>query len=798
MTPRARRVALVSAGVVALLFAGRGASLFLAERWWAATVSAPGAVFTTRWTLLRLGLDAAGIVLGIGWFALNLLLAARRAGAAAPAEAPADPRFLPLRPGLLTWWAAGTAVLLGLLTGIGTAEWAPTVALASTAPRWGILDPLQGADAGFYLATLPLLLRIEELALALTLLAFIASLMVYAIGGALRVAARRFVLDRWIRLHLGMLGTAFALVLAFGYFLDPWELAAGLRAASGTAHAVLLSSLSRLMVGLALATAALTALWGVRGRTMVPAGAWAAFALFALVIRLLAPAAGAAPDGDRPAAQLRELEREAFALPDLLDATAAMRQEPPVESLALALWDPGLAAADSGGWLAGHRGRLVQQGVERPVLLLVGGSPAGAALTVVALADQRTTAAGGPLAYRGDSIPYPGLAPILELPAPAARPRPALIQVGRDSSGVPAGGILRRLALTWALQANLLRTPADNRVTWRMDPGERLRAMAPFAEWSVPRPRIVAGQLVWLSDGYLHAGSFPGVSPAPWRGRSVSYLRAAMVGVVWAREGTVRVFERGDPDPLARAWSGIARGLVEPDTAMPPALVRELDYPGELFAVQSLVLQRGHWGLGALARPPAGLAQDSLPGPVRRAAYAAPDGRRLVTLVEASHQGGTDRIRTVRLDSLTAPEPPALLAQRWERLPFVEQMRDSVQASGSRLVLGPVRMAPAAEGLLAWQAGHAVDSTGRGTLILVNLAHGGRLGTGPRPEAAWLNLRGALAALPTGLGADAQLRQAREWLLRADSAFRRGDLAGFGRAFEALRALLDYPPGVPK
>jgi len=531
---------------------------------------------------------------------------------------------------------------------------------------------------------------------------------------------------------------------------------------------------------------------------MVPVGAWAAFALFALVIRLLAPAAGAVAEGDRPPAEIRELEMEAFGFPDGFERQPALPPAIPVETMPLTLWDSRTVAPDTGAWLAADQVLMRQGGVDRTVLLLVGNLADRSGIGVVALAADQATVTGGPLTWRGDSIPYPGMAPLLVLPPTTARPGAPAILVAPDAPGVAAGGLFRRLALTWALQTNLLDAGAGDRVAWRMDPAERLRAIAPFAEWSTPRPRIVADRLLWVSDGYLHATSFPGVAPVPWRGRSVSYLDAAFVGVVEAVGGKVRIYERGAPDPLAAAWSGVALGLVESDTALAEEESAALAYPGELFAAQSLVVQRPQWGVGSLTGVPTGAGADSLSGPARQAGYAGADRRQLVAVVEARRRAQVDQMQVVRFDSLGSLEAPAVHGPRFERLPFVQQMRDSVQATGARLQLGLIRMMPTVGGLVGWQAGHAVDSVGRGTLVLVSLAFGSRLGTGPGISEAWQNLRGEVAAFPQSVGAAAQLRQARLWLIRADSAFRRGDLAAFGRAFEALRTLLDYPPGTPR
>ena len=54
---------------------------------------------------------------------------------------------------------------------------------------------------------------------------------------------------------------------------------------------------------------------------------------------------------------------------------------------------------------------------------------------------------------------------------------------------------------------------------------------------------------------------------------------------------------------------------------------------------------------------------------------------------------------------------------------------------------------------------------------------------------AWQNLLGMSAPLLSG-GSAGRLGEAREWMTIADSALKRGDWSGFGRAFEALREIL--------
>jgi hypothetical protein len=60
-------------------------------------------------------------------------------------------------------------------------------------------------------------------------------------------------------------------------------------------------------------------------------------------------------------------------------------------------------------------------------------------------------------------------------------------------------------------------------------------------------------------------------------------------------------------------------------------------------------------------------------------------------------------------------------------------------------------------------------------------------------QEAWLNLRGQISPTAIGTGAEATLEQARLLILRADSALKRGDLPGLGRALAYLLDLLNPP-----
>ena len=77
---------------------------------------------------------------------------------------------------------------------------------------------------------------------------------------------------------------------------------------------------------------------------------------------------------------------------------------------------------------------------------------------------------------------------------------------------------------------------------------------------------------------------------------------------------------------------------------------------------------------------------------------------------------------------------------------------------------------------------------------MVNVALGPSLGTGRSLAEALGNLRGETTPPPVGAASPEMLGQLRRWWQSADSAQRRGDLAGLRRALAELRELLERQP----
>ena len=809
MTRRTRRLALALGALVAFLFAGRWGASVLADRWWARELSPAAADFLTDWHVLRLTLDLAGVVLASAWFIGHLLLVHRAIGSVQVRRHVANLEFREaLTPAALVSIVVGAGALLGILVGAGVSGWWDDVALGWHGVTYGVADPLLQFDAGLYVGQLPLWRAAHGFALLLVLLALGLVFALYMLVGAVRWMEGRPAINSHARIHLGWLLAGLALVLLWGYLLEPYELIAGLSGPVDDSAWRATSLVAPVLAGVALATAGLSAAWALRPRHALAAAGWIVLASASLVGHWMVPPAMAG-DG-QPAVEPRlseRLERLAFRLESLQQRTG-VRDGEPAPPRVPSLWNAAtvtrLLAADSVQVLAVDPAVVTHQGRRRAAWLAARLLPGGR-LAVTAIADDRTSASGQALFYlSGDSVARPQSGSLVELPAGAFRPEARTYRInGPDGPGVRAGGWGRRLVLAWALQAGGLlgRQPAGARVDWALSPGERLARLAPFAEWGAAVPRVVDGELVWLADGYLSSGSFPLSRRIEWRGRPIGTLEAGFLGTVDALTGAARVFLRPGAGALAEAWAGVSRGVVEPAAAMPEALLRAAPYPLELFRVQARQVEQGPWRPGTLwGRPTAdasepvreqiGWSPDTA-GPRLVATYELTGERRVSAVLVAQREEGQDGLALVRLDSVTALPSRSALESRWSRFPSFDALSDSVRADGGTLEKGPLRLELGPAGGVAYQAFFARRGEERPRLAWVSIAAGAeRLGAGRTIGQAWSNLLGASVPSMPGSAQATRLDEARRWLDRADSALREADWSGFGRAWQGLRRAL--------
>ena len=566
MRPLRSRLILALLAVACLLFAGRWTASFLADRWWAGHFSPAAAALTTRIHLLRLALDIAGVLSASAWFVGNLIAVTRAVGSVQIPRHVGNLEFREtLTPALLLAGAVGTGVVLGLLVGLDTSDYWRTVALAWRGVSYGLTDPLLSRDVGLYVAQLPLWRALHSFALLLVLVALASVLTLYTVIGAVRMLGGRIAVNDHARAHIGWLLCAFAVCLAWGYLLEPYELVAAASSIPSRQVFDLTVLVAPALAGTALMVAVLSALWALRPRHALAAAGWVVLLIASVGGHRLLPLIGGRDATPAiGAAAARRYGEAAFGIDDLpesgrVTSPAALPRWP-------SRWDAGSAGrAVAQDGIVSVDPAMIPAGAERrPAWLVVRSVPGGAA--VVALADDHVTAAGGPMYYRAaDSLAYPTPYPYVDLSIHAVRPGAATHDLSADAHGPPAGAWPRRAALAWALQAPELLggAPEGTRVAWRLEPADRLSRLAPFAEWSSAIAAVTAGRLVWLADGYVSAETFPLVEPLEWRSGVSSSVRAGFLGTVDAESGETHIYRRPGSGPLAAAWASLAGGVVE-------------------------------------------------------------------------------------------------------------------------------------------------------------------------------------------------------------------------------------------
>jgi len=801
MSPRARRVAIALAALALALSLGRWGSVFLADRLWEATVSEQVAAAGSRRALLALGLELAGVVISIIWFTVHFTIARR---AALPDHPPPEREHARLWPDRLPRWSlTAAAVVLGVLLGSGADSWLDEVLLTVDGVRLGVPDPLLGADLGVFLRDFPLWMHLQSRATLLCGAALFGVVLLHIAGGALRIVEQRLWVSARARGHLAILLAVLGLTLAWGSVLEPFRLAAGLRGPILSSEFLLRTLVAEVEAGLGAAAAVVSFFWWLRIRGAVAFGVWILYGLAVLAGRVLPLRTEAATKDEGWRAAARALDSVAFGLANLEGTRPPVRM--PSSQLVPSLWDYSVVpsiAGDSAVVSSASKGWLpLGGGTRRPVWFIVR-RLSEQAPALLAVADDEVSPAGGPLAWvQGDNAPAPGPRVYRDLSLETIRPGAPEITWGPAARGVDLGGWPKRVMLAWALQTRAaLSAPAGARLAWRLDPGVRLRAIAPFAKWSVPRAQIVNGDLLWTSDGLLTANAFPSSIRLTSPSATLSMMRPAFLGVVDATSGGVRIFRRDAADSLSAAWERIVSPLIEPAGAVPAGLREMEPYPDELALSQIRVLEGPAWNAGRLERlpqapvsmPPAAAGGSEIVVP-----FVIPEPREVSSLLQIRRSALADSLHLLRVDTLRI-EGPSVLTERWKRFPFQGQLKDSIVATESEFQLGLVRYALTEEGYAAYQPAWAVTPSGRAHLVLVNVAlvgqaTGRRIGAGRTLQEAWLNLRGQISPTAIGSGAEATLEQARLLMLRADSARKRGDLQGMERALAYLLDLLNPP-----
>jgi uncharacterized membrane protein (UPF0182 family) len=185
--------------------------------------------------------------------------------------------------------------------------------------------------------------------------------------------------------------------------------------------------------------------------------------------------------------------------------------------------------------------------------------------------------------------------------------------------GIPIGSFLHRLLYAFKLHsASVLFSSEinkDSQLLTVRNPRSRVAAVAPWLTLDGDTyPTVVNGRILWVVDGYTTSNNYPDSQQINLRSAtsstlsqngatvtqpstSINYMRNSVKATVDAYSGKVTLYawnQASDRDPILATWEKAFPGLVQPQSAIPPALLPHLRYPQDLFNVQRSLLTRYH------------------------------------------------------------------------------------------------------------------------------------------------------------------------------------------------------------
>jgi uncharacterized protein len=413
----------------------------------------------------------------------------------------------------------------------------------------------------------------------------------------------------------------------------------------------------------------------------------------------------------------------------------------------------------------------------------------------------------------------------------------------RVETGIELSSFLRVLSFAWRFgDQNLLfaRELSDtSRLIFRRRVGERLGTLAPFLLWDPdPHPVIMDGRVLWIADGYSASAGYPLSRAFTIEDMgTLRYMRSSVKATVDAVTGDVRMYALPDPDPMLRTYRRVFPGLIRDWEQMPGAIREHLRYPALLFRVQSNVLEQYHleqpeafyagqdvWQLPQDVSPQVqrrfrpDFVMGRVPGSERSEflllnAFIARGRQNMTALLmarsDAPHYGQLVLLQMPLDDQIRGPSQVQSII---EQDPFISQQLSLWRQEGSNVELGRLRYLPTDRSILYVEPLFlSARERGIPQLQRVIVSDGVSVSMAPDIRSAIAGLVGDAAAADArddepgdepriepgrpGEPGEEWRRRAAELMREAENRLRAGDFAGFGAAWNRLRALLEQGGG---
>ena len=176
---------------------------------------------------------------------------------------------------------------------------------------------------------------------------------------------------------------------------------------------------------------------------------------------------------------------------------------------------------------------------------------------------------------------------------------------------------LRRIAYAFKYrEINFLLSDAvtdESRLLDHRTPRERVERVAPWLTLDGNAyPVVVDGRVLWVIDGYTTTDMYPysematldaATSDSVTRTRDsvqairsgqINYVRNSVKATVDAYDGTVKLYQWDDKDPILKAWMGVFPKAITPLSQIDGSLMEHLRYPEDLFKIQRQLLTKYH------------------------------------------------------------------------------------------------------------------------------------------------------------------------------------------------------------
>ena len=313
--------------------------------------------------------------------------------------------------------------------------------------------------------------------------------------------------------------------------------------------------------------------------------------------------------------------------------------------------------------------------------------------------------------------------------------------------GVKIGSFTRRLLYAIKEQeSNFLLSEAVNdnsKLLYVRNPRDRVEKVAPFLTLDGdPYPAVVNGRVQWIVDGYTTAATYPyaervnlqaettdeltGRGTFQLARENINYIRNSVKATVDAYDGTVRLYQFDDSDPVLKAWNKAFGGdLVLPKSAIPPELAEHFRYPADLFKVQRNLLTKFHvtdpgdfysgqdfWQVPNVPdAPDSGQKQPpyylftQFPGQegprFQLTSAVTPNGRQnLAALVSGSYVDGQPKLEVLELPDQTRISGPVQVHQQMTNNGEIRPQLNLLSSNQAQVQYGNLLSLPFADGML--------------------------------------------------------------------------------------------------